>query len=179
MKNSYVLISKPNEKLLFDDIFRDSQNGGKYSKTIVDKMEELSHTGKTQFWSGSENQFLYMALGYIGVHIVCNGKCHSYNKFTKTWNIEEQTKPVKYMSLKNFSKLNIYNNKYMFEKVSSTFLGDRYEVTHVTKDTCPVVDYIKNRDNQRQRKQKVSKDLFNDYIKKHNAKQKTENDVVR
>lgn len=178
MKNSYVLINKLNEKLLFDDIFEDSQNDGKYSKTIIDKMEELSRTGKTQFWSGSENQFLYMALGFMGVNIVCNGKCHSYNKFTKTWKVEEQTKPVKYLSLKNFNNLNIYNNKYMFKKISSTFLGDRYEVTHITKDTCPVVDYIKNRDNQR-RKQKNSKDLFKDYIKKHNTKEKTKDDVVR
>lgn len=179
MRNRYVLISKPNEKLLFDDIFRDSQNGGKYSKSIKDAMDTLFATGNTKFWNGTGNQFLYMALGYMGVNIVCNDKCHSYNRFTKTWNVEKQTKSVEYITIDNLKKLNLFNNKYTFDIVSTSFMGDkRYQVTHTTKEACPVVDYIKNRDKQKHKKQRVSEDVFSKYIK-NNTKQNTKDDMER
>lgn len=177
MRNSYVLISKPNEKLLFDDIFRDCQNNGKYSKTIIDAVEMLNQTGKTQFWSGSGNQFLYMVLGYLGVNIVCDKKCYSYNNYKKLWNIAEQTKPVKSISVKNLKSLNINNRIYDFNIVSYFDLSDkRYEINNRTMGLCPVGLYIKNRE-----KRNKKKDNIKSIVKYINKKTKSniKNDVVR
>lgn len=179
MKNSYVLINKPSEVMLFKDIFEDCQKGGKYSKTIIDAMKNLTKTGKTQFWNGVGNQFLYIALTYMGVGVVCDRNIYYFDKKTKFWGKQQFLDKINPIPIEQLNIIEMSKHRYNFKVVSNTIMDNKkYEIVDITKNTCPVIEYVEKHNAYKKRKNNTVIKYINNQKSKQ-TKVNTKNDVVR